>query len=175
MKPKQDDVFERLEKFIGERFPESVIKILKATGYVTENILKLIDESQINKIEGFVRKNRGILKDTSYENRNDFEFLPGHRVLLLNLPKEIEGMKSVNKNAPETVEKFANWSQFSFMLQSLIETAELNSNKHPNGNRFNENVQNFSTYIYLMCGRSCYDTLSANLPIPKSNTICMYF
>lgn len=70
-------------------------------------------------------KNPVVLKDTSYENNYDIEFLPGHRVLLLNLPNEIEVMKNVNKNIPELKNKQDNWSQFSFMLKALIETKYL--------------------------------------------------
>lgn len=174
LKPKQPDVFEKLESFTGDRIPEIVIKVLKAAGYVTESILKLINEEEINKIEEYVRKNRIILKGTSYENENNFEFLPGHRVFLSNLPNDIGRMKEVNKNLPQIEKSTANCSHFPFMLKALIETAESNSNGHPSGNRFNKNVQDFATYIYMMCGRACYDTLSANLPIPKSNTICMH-
>ena len=174
LKPKQPDIFEKLEGFIGDQLPEIVIKVLKAAGYVTESILKLIKGEEINKIEEHVRKNRIILKGTSYENEDNFEFLPGHRVLLLNLPNEIEKMKNVNKSIQQIEKPTANSSHFPFMLKALIETAESNSNGHPNGNRFNKNVQDFATYIYMMCGRACYDTLSANLPIPKSNTICMH-
>lgn len=63
-------------------------------------------------------------------------------------------------------------TDFTHILKLILESAENNLGREPKGRRYNQCLKEFSTYIYLMCGRSCYETLSANLPLPQANTIC---
>lgn len=154
-----------------EPIPDSVIIILKTTGYDQRISLRTLEARSIVEIEDFITENPSILSElptnSVYLRIKPFKFLPGHRTLIESIPKYIEVIEC---NEPES--SFSIPSNFSTILKSLIENAQINSARNIKSLRYSDTIQAFSTYIYLMAGRSCYDTLSANLPIPKSNTIC---
>lgn len=166
-------IFLLIEKEMGERLPQPIAFILNETGFSTKIALKGINpDSTITQIEKFINKNyerlsRGLI-GSIYENIQPFEIAPGHRVVIESIPQYMERIKTVKQISEfDTV---AN--DFSFVLKMLIETAENNSGREPTGRRYNETIQHFATYIYLMCGRACYETLCTNLPLPQANTIC---
>lgn len=94
-----------------------------------------------------------------------FKLLPGHRIIIQNIPELLDQTKSVEKSLANTS------NSFSFVMKWLIETAERNAGREPKGRRFHETVQLFATYLYLMCGKACYETLSANIPLPQATSI----
>lgn len=155
-----------MKKIIGEEVPSDIAHILVESGFDTNLSLQNIVPETINDIEEYVNENPTILKETSYQDVKIFKFNPGHKRFILNLPKKI----SVPLETTEK-EEFI-YSDFSFVLQNLIETAKQNSSRHPKGFRYSEVIRYFSTFIYLQCGKACYEALSANLPIPQANTIC---
>ena len=61
---------------------------------------------------------------------------------------------------------------FSVILKELILTAIHNGNLSKNNAEYSDIIRYFSTYIYLIGGRSCYEVLSQNLPLPSRSTIC---
>lgn len=61
--------------------------------------------------------------------------------------------------------------KFSVILTELLRTAEQNFKKSKHANQYNDIIKYFSTYIFLLCGRTCYETLHKNLPIPSTKTI----
>lgn len=63
-------------------------------------------------------------------------------------------------------------TEYSVILSQLIKTAERNKNKSKHANYYSDTIKYFSTYIFLLCGRTCYETLCRNLPIPSTKTIC---
>lgn len=63
---------------------------------------------------------------------------------------------------------------FSNLLYEFITSALKNFKKTPNQYRYSEIIKHFSIYVYMMCGRNLYETLSRNLPIPAASTVCMY-
>lgn len=148
---------------MNEKIPNDIVCILEKCGFDSQLALQSIDYDVIAEIEEFVNEDRSILKNTSYEHIENFKFKPGHRMFLLNLATRMQLWTDTKIEA--------NPSNFSYILRTFIETADGNFGKHPKGCRFNEVNRDFSTYIYLMCGKACYETLSANLPIPKANTI----
>lgn len=123
---------------------------------------------KIADIEEYANENREILKNTSYENVGTFKFKPGHKAFIAGLPKQIQLIKEANKS------EHTNNHSFSYILKTLIDTAVSNSEKNPNGFRYNEIIRSFSTYIYLHCGKACYETLCANLPIPSAYSVCEF-
>lgn len=143
------------------------MNILTEAGFDTKESLELITKDTINEIERYINENRFLTANSIYEHKPKFEFLPGHRALLLSFPSKIQSFKEQNE-----IDECNGSTTYSFILKSLIETAESNANKLPKANRFNDVIKYFSIYIYLHCGRACYDTLSSNLPIPQSDTIC---
>lgn len=129
-----------------------------------------INNDIIADIESFANENRNVLENTSYNGINTFKFRPGHKLFLLELPKHIEAMRKAKTNKDLS----SGINDFSYILKTFMETAEANMGKSVNAFRYNDTNRYFSIYIYLMCGKSCYETLSANLPIPKSSTICKH-
>lgn len=124
-----------------------------------------INNETITEIENYVNDNLTALENTSYQDVNVFKFKPGHKSYLLQLPNQIEMLReSQSKDSLQF--KMCNFSQ---ILKTFIETAESNFGRKPNGFRYNDINRNFSTFIYLLCGRACYETLCANLPIPSSH------
>lgn len=153
---------------MNEKFPFDIKHILEESGFDTELSLLAINNEIIADIERHVNNNREILKETSYQNVLTFKFKPGHKAFIVQLPSLIEHLRDSN---PEEVIKFSEKTEFSLILRTFIQTAESNGGKHPKAYRYNETNRYFSTFIYLLCGKACYETLSANLPIPTSNTI----
>lgn len=63
------------------------------TGFDTEIALLELNEANVLIIEEYTQQNRDILHGTTYENCELFKFLPGHRALLLAIPKRISSFK----------------------------------------------------------------------------------
>lgn len=169
------DEFKKLISLIenqnDDKIPESVVYILYNTGFDTKAALKNISEESIKAIEEYLNDNFDelIAGLPDYRRNRPFKILPGHRALILSVPQlmiktETKTVKNDSKSS----------SAFSFVLKWLIDTAENNSGKEPKARRFQKNLQLFATYLYLMCGKSCYETLSANLPIPQAQTVGMF-
>lgn len=108
------------------------------------------------------------LINTIYENVRPFQIAPGHRILIENFPDIINRIKTTEH--PINIQ-----NDTSLVLQLLIEASKKNFRREPKGRIFEDEIRLFATYLYLMCGRACYDTLCANLPIPQSSTIRAYF
>lgn len=168
----KQDIFIRLEHVLGEKIPECLVEFLKASGFDTELAIEHIDTNTIHEIETFVETNRvifdNLLSKSIYKSIQPFKFAPGHRILL----KKIPGLISSIKNDKLELKTARNTPIHSIVLRALLEMAEKNSPDHPKANRYNTIIQWFSVYIFLLCGRSCYETLSTNLPIPQASTIC---
>lgn len=161
-----ENIFSELEK-VSEAIPSDVKVILMRSGFDTKTALLCLNEESIIEIEQFVDENRDVLKGTTYENiTNEFKFKPGHKIFILRLPDKLKDLEKIGcvNNEPKVFD-------FSFVLKTFIETAEKNDGKKSKGFRYNDVNRYFSTYIYLLCGRACYETLSANLPIPQASTI----
>lgn len=164
-------MFTEVENVLNDIIPPDIKHILQECAFDTESSLKAIDDDVIADIERHVNGDREIVKNTTYETVIPFKFKPGHKIFLLQLPKQIEKVRKTKTEKPKEEFSLTQLKGFSYILKTFIETSQANSGKQPKGNRYNETNRYFSTYIYLMCGRACYETLSANLPIPSSNTI----
>lgn len=163
-------MFDVLEVLLGESLPPELSKILVESGYDTLLSLQNLDSEAICDIEHFVNTDRSITKHTSYENQGHFRLKPGHRLFLMQLAEKIR-----SKNLVENIH-IAEKNQspvYSYILKKLIATAQANSAKDPKRYRYSEELRYFATYIYIMCGKSCYEVLSANLPLPKVTSVCM--
>lgn len=157
-----------LEKFFGDKFSEDLEYILKESGFENEQSLLGINMEIINDIEKYLNENKSILQNTSFKNVADFSFKPGQKAFLLALPNQIKQMRETKPD----LKLLLKLNDFSCIIKTFIQTIETNHGRHPKGFRYNDINRNFATYIYLLCGKACYQTLSANLPIPKAETIC---
>lgn len=90
-----------LEKFAKEKFPPCIKLILISSGYDKLNSLRQIDAGKVGEIETFVNENKDLIKNLEccfkdqYQKLAVFKFLPGHKALVLGIPKQIEQMKSM--------------------------------------------------------------------------------
>lgn len=156
---------------IWKEFPgcECLKIILINSGYDNLASLKSIDSVQLIELEKYVEDNRSIIHGLScnhkqiYEKKI-FEFLPGHRVLILKWC--VDELKMI-----PTEKITENHPAFSPILREIIHCALSNHIKPPNRHRFSEMLMNFSIYIYIMAGKAAYEILCANLPLPKAKTI----
>lgn len=57
------------------------------------------------------------------------------------------------------------------MFYKLLHESSINYKRGHPGNRFDDNLKLFSTYLYLKGGASTYDTLSQNAPLPTLSAI----
>lgn len=65
-------------------------------------------------------------------------------------------------------------NEYSFILNEMIKTAESNMYRDKNHVIYSDTIRYFSTYVFLLCGRSCYEMLRSNLPLPSVKTICKW-
>lgn len=65
--------------------------------------------------------------------------------------------------------------EYSVVFNQMVDVLERNQGKSKNARQYNDAIKQFSTYIFLLCGRICYETLSKNLPMPSTKTICKNF
>lgn len=96
------------EKFVNGKIPACIKKILSETGFDTDICLESINSESIKEIENHVNKRKDILKETVYENASSsacFEFLPGHKILLLSLPERIKQFKQEKERKKGTTVK----------------------------------------------------------------------
>lgn len=179
--------WENFEKFIGHEVPKCLKILLRSCGYDSLYSLKQITSERIIEMELFIdtKKQRILSKlddDNNdkaviqYKKQSQFVFLPGHHDILLNIPNNIKEMQSqweLVPNANDSERKDVA-TEYSTILSQLIKTAERNKNRSKHANQYDDIIKYFSTYIFLLCGRTCYETLNRNLPIPSTKTICKY-
>lgn len=182
---KRNDL-DKLEQFIGDVIPKSLKVLLESFGYDSLLSLKQITIEKIDQLEQFIQSKKGIvlrkldgINDAAavvYKEQENFVFLPGHRDIMLNFPKNIIDMQwSMHTQSTfEISENHEQQAEYSHILTQMIKTANMNMNKSKQANQYTDDIKYFSTYIFLLCGRACYDTLSRNLPIPSTKTICEY-
>lgn len=90
-------VFEKLERALGEKLPGDLELILKNTGFDRESTLLGINSKNIDEIQNYLNENKFLLQNTVYEhcfsNDSVFTLKPGHRALLLSIPKVLSEEK----------------------------------------------------------------------------------
>lgn len=153
-----------------------LVKILKASGYCSNIALSGLNQDKICSLEKYVSNNlRNLLTNSVYTEDlaedGDFSFLPGHAAILLALPDCVKKFESNNTSKTPNLSEYINFLPLSFLMKEMIKTAVENSSKDAKHRKFSSVIQNFSTYIYMMCGKSCYEVLCQNLPLPQANTI----
>lgn len=165
------------EKYLGKVIPECIKKILSETGFDDDLALENLKETDIKDIEHYVNEHLPTLvnsltccKSEIYKAQNKFEFLPGHRRLIIHLAEgmRLKYAKIRDKNSAYILEQIEHP-----LLNELISNAIINFGKTPHSRRYTDIIQAFATYIYMICGRYCYEIISSNLPIPQASTICM--
>lgn len=190
--------WEKLENFTGTKLPSCVKIILRATGYDCQLSYENMNENTVFQLEDHVNKYlRSVVREIKCSHTkiystfmmDTFHFLPGNRVLILNLKeyffllntslKTTPLMKSVEGSVvpplsifEAILEEIENSPAFSNVLKEIIRSAVEIYAKTPNLYRYSEFIQYFSLYLFLLCGRRGYELLCSNLPLPSTSTIC---
>lgn len=147
--------------------------MLMLCGFDNVLSLKSINAQSVNMMETYLKSRVNFIENLPkchgeiYRRQANFCLLPAHRLSILAIPQCLENsLKSTDANSFSL-----NHPGFSMILRELIESALRNHNKDPQAHRYSEVLRNFCMYIYIMAGRSLYEMLSANLPLPKVSTI----
>lgn len=107
-------IWEKLEKFNSEPYPECVKSILLAAGYNTRTALSQINKEKLEQIEAFVKSehiehlNTESMDGVFHEYYNQlevFKFLPGHEAIILSIPGQIEKMLSKKQSNRSQVKR----------------------------------------------------------------------
>lgn len=153
--------------------PSVLSDVLNKSGYDNAFSIENMNDVEINSIETFVQDHLQLVNSDPYAQMDKFRLLPGHRTFLLRLPEAMKRFVSESKLQPETSKKrLIDSLPLSFLMKEMIHNAISNAEKDPNNRRYSETIQYFATYIYMFCGKACYEILSNNLPIPSVNSIC---
>lgn len=166
----------QIELKIGE-LPLCIKKFLSFCAFNSFNTLKELNAQKISEIEQCVSEyGQALLGELdcchskTYKNQTTFRLLPGHRALLLDLPNHMQNHDFI-QNDQGNIQK-QSYDNIYPLLSELVKTAEENAHKSKHLATYSDKIRYFFTYIYLMSGRSCYETLYQNLPIPSIKTIC---
>lgn len=186
-------IWSKVEKLLGENIPECLKKMLSFSGYDTILSLKNIS---VQKVEKHVNEHGHDLiqmlnccHHDFYKNQTIFKFLPGHCDFMFELSKCVQHyhdhyIDSSTEAHPEKhpdntneplifAELVKQKSNFSIIFKELIQTAIQNETCDKNNARYSDMVRFFATYVYIIGGRSCYEVLCQNIPLPSRATVCM--
>lgn len=122
------NVFNRLEKFNGNKYPKFIKNILIYCGFENEISLSTINEKSIEEIEQNINQNIALLRGTNYIDTNGslisapFKFLLGHKSLILNIPKTIEEFtdNKKKKKSVKNAEASGEQSNIENLRESLL-------------------------------------------------------
>lgn len=166
------DWFE-IENELGN-IPSCIKTILNVSGYDCLASISELNEQKICELEQHITihelnviANLTCCHSEKYKKQQRFNFLPGHRATLRILPDAVEKILASRLRASGSQSHTA-------ILNELIKTSNTNSKKNKNHAEYSDMIKDFFTYIYLLSGKHCYETLNANLPIPSTKTICRY-
>lgn len=165
----------------------SHLSLLSINGEELKNVEKYTNEYLADTIAKLICCQSNIYKSQIIEKQ--FQFAPGHRVLILSFPKQLEERMHKTTSSFQSKDFFLdffgqleeistrvkNEPALSNVLKELVKTALNNFGKPPNRNEYSETMKYFSAYIYMICGRKCYEILQSNLSMPAVSTVCMSF
>lgn len=166
----------KIEKYTNENFPPCLKIILTNCGYDTQISLQNITLADVLEIEKYTNQHLkpDVMKlnccySEQYKAQQDFQFLPGHRKLILYLPKIISNFPEPHHVS--TLQRINFPSTMSFLLKLLFKTCENNSNKQPNQYRYTAAIHYVSVYAYMLGGKLLYEFLRENLHLPSTSTV----
>lgn len=94
----KSELFKKIEKIIGEKFPAGLDKIIESAGFDTERSIYGLNSEEIKNIETYVNENKTTSQHTGYEqlvnqSGTNFKFKPGHVNFLKGLPESLRTYK----------------------------------------------------------------------------------
>lgn len=82
--------------------PEIVVNILRASGFDSKAALEIITRETIADIEEYVEEHRELLRNSVYRDQIPFKLYPGHKAIILGMPKRIEQCVRLNNAIAQT-------------------------------------------------------------------------
>lgn len=171
-----------VEKCSGQCVPKCVQEILNCCGFNHLLSWTNFSDENLSEIVEYVRKfshdkikkfdcTRHGCTIAHYKNQKEFDLLPGHRNLIAEVAKYINKDLQENIHLPVPGETIKTHLGSTKMMEEMIQTDITNrGSKHCS--TYSEIMKYFATYLFIMCGRSCYDFLYQNLPLPSISTVC---
>lgn len=167
-------IWAKLEKTNKEKFPECLKFLLTATGFDSLLSLSQIDNETIRELEGYLNRNRKHFDSLQccfaeeYRGQATFEFLPGHKSILLGIPQRIVEMNTAQNNKTKrkpaeqtpTKNRKTEAEAKSCLVQNLITFLEKNGVQLPFNPIADSNLRDFCSgseeaeYVYK-CNFSC--------------------
>lgn len=149
------------------------MNIIRKSGYDNKIALSCLTEQKIVHLEKYVDKHfKHLINDDVYSKMRTFSFVPGHKDTLMKL----QNLAKSSIENEETKSEMIDVDQLpvSFLMKELIRTDIQNANKSKNNRRYPDSVKYFATYLYMLCGKSSYEILCNNLPLPVVGSICKF-
>lgn len=163
--------FDYLQKCV--EIPKILIQILNLVGYDNPIAIKGLNTETVLEIEKYVNENlNDVLVNSIYSNMKEFSFLPGHKAILLSLPSYVDEFDRTTQKS--STDCFVDTLPLSYIMKKMIKTGMKNYDRDKKHNQFLVEIKHWATYLYMMCGKACYEILCHNLPLPQANTIRKY-
>lgn len=167
----------KLEEIIRENVPKCVKTFLSACAYDTFLSIQNISCESIHEIERHINTCPEVIQTLDcchsdvYKNQSHFQLLPGHKDFILSMSKYNFGwFKKVGFSRTQNPEQN---STLPVVLQAMIQTTHNNAEICKHHAHYDDLIRYFSTYVFLLSGRSCYEFLRTNLNLPSTKTVCM--
>lgn len=163
-------MWQEIEKKIKEEVPSCLKTILNLCGYTTVISVNNLSEATIVRLEKYINDKKINLElsckhSESYQKISPFEFLPGHKMLLVQISKILREQPIMDTSENEC-------SNYTSLLTALLSCAETNAKlKRP---KYEKDLMYFCVYIFLIGGKFVYETLQKNLNTPALITIYKY-
>lgn len=135
-------------------------------GYAHPLVFKHVNEEHIDKVE----------------SRMKIEFLPGERLLIIELAEHVRQIVDGNgknkglhhfqrkdiknhETSKASVELQQNIvdSRTHFLLRKFLDAANRNSARQKGGYRYDSEVKRYASYLRMICGSLAYETIQRNL------------
>lgn len=146
-------IFAALEKINGEKLPECLKKILFLSGFNTFTSLEGMGANEIIEIEAFVNGNQDILNEIKCcgqeyaHNSNHFQFLPGHKVIIMNIPEQVKRIKSSKSNSKPTPQQIPDQDLKNQVINNLIKYMAKHGFELPEGILSERNILDFERTV----------------------------
>lgn len=166
----------KLEKIIGESVPDCVKTFLSACAYDSFLSLQNISLESIEEIERHMNncpekiESLKCCHSSAYKSQDEFKLLPGHKDFLLSISKYKFNLDSAHK----VDSKDTRNATLPVVLRAMVEMCMQNAGTNKHHSQYNDLIRYFSTYVFLLAGRSCYEFLRSNLELPSTKTVCKF-
>lgn len=128
------------ERYLNNKIQSDVKIILTETGFDNKISISTLNEKNIEEIEKYVNKKKDILQNSKVYTESDvFEFKPGHRSLILSLPKKFAEYTQSEKNKPKSNNNLKNSKSDDQLKNELISKLEIFSTKRKLNLKFTPN------------------------------------